>query len=139
MPDQSGQVLVDNHTTTCIMQSMIYTYSDDLVSDIHKDAYGFRPSKEFYMEWDNLTPDGKQEVWNQMAQAIEDSIRLDQEMEAVAVVKFENAVTDTMKEHQTDRDGALKILQKACQIEWDLEYMEYHYGLPYGYLTKGQA
>ena len=40
----------------------MFTYSEELFSDFHKDTYGFRPSgsHEFY----DATPERKQEIWD---------------------------------------------------------------------------
>ena len=47
----------------------MYTYSDQLYSDFHKDAYGFRPSNDdsFY----TATPKRKQIIWNLLAEQYE--------------------------------------------------------------------
>ena len=41
----------------------MFTYSEELFSDFHKDIYGFRPrAHEFY----DATPERKQEIWDAM-------------------------------------------------------------------------
>ena len=41
----------------------MFTYSEDLFSDFHKDTYGFRPrGHEFF----NASPERKQEIWEAM-------------------------------------------------------------------------
>ena len=37
-----------------------------IVSDLHKDAYGFRPCQVFWTEWQALDEDGKLELWDNM-------------------------------------------------------------------------
>ena len=40
------------------------TYSDELVSDLHKDARGYRPTESFWSYWNLLMPSEKQGVWD---------------------------------------------------------------------------
>jgi len=48
---------------------MNYTYDDNLYSDFHFDAYGFRPEKndDYYTS----TPERKQRLWNLVAEQLE--------------------------------------------------------------------
>ena len=41
-----------------------YTYDEAIVSDLHKDAYGFRPREGFWNHWNLSTHDEKQEMWD---------------------------------------------------------------------------
>lgn len=41
-----------------------------IVSDLHKDAYGFRPVQDFWTEWYLLNDEGKRELWDSMVEAL---------------------------------------------------------------------
>ena len=43
---------------------MTYTYSEDLISDLHKDARGYRPTEAFWNAWNFQDDEGKQTAWN---------------------------------------------------------------------------
>ena len=45
---------------------MNYTFDELSVSDLHKDAYGFRPSESFWQEWTLANDDEKQYLWDSM-------------------------------------------------------------------------
>lgn len=45
-----------------------------IVSDLHKDAYGFRPVQTFWTEWELLDDEGKQAVWDYMVRALDSYI-----------------------------------------------------------------
>lgn len=45
---------------------MNYTFDERSVSDLHKDAYGFRPGESFWTEWQASDMDGKQALWDLM-------------------------------------------------------------------------
>lgn len=48
------------------MIKMKYTFDELSVSDLHKDAYGFRPSESFWQEWTLANDDEKQYLWDSM-------------------------------------------------------------------------
>jgi hypothetical protein len=50
---------------------MEYTFVEREVSDLHKDAYGFRPSYDFWREWELSDNDGKQAIWDGMIDSLE--------------------------------------------------------------------
>ncbi len=45
---------------------MIYTYDELIVSDLHKDAYGYRPREWFWEQWDAYSDDDKKIVWDNL-------------------------------------------------------------------------
>ena len=45
---------------------MKYDFDNATFSDLHKEAYGFRPSPAEQQVWDELYNDCKQEWWNEM-------------------------------------------------------------------------
>lgn len=45
---------------------MNYTFNETEISDLHKDAYGFRPSHSFWLEWQASSMDEKQAMWDLM-------------------------------------------------------------------------
>lgn len=47
------------------------TYSDDLISDLHKDVYGYRPREAFWSDWDNCTPVEKQKTWDEYCRSLD--------------------------------------------------------------------
>ena len=75
----------------------MFTYSDDIISDLHKDAYGFRPSQRFFDDWAEYTPAEKQECWDMLCEEMERSMKEQAAAEAAALVEFRKAVATTMK------------------------------------------
>lgn len=45
---------------------MEFTFNELEISDLHKDAYGFRPNQDFWREWELSDDLGKQEIWDQL-------------------------------------------------------------------------
>lgn len=99
-----------------------YTYSDDLVSDLHKDAWGHRPSEKFWFHWEIADKDAKQAIWDNL---IDDMVKNDAEE---ARIKAENAsnlakrIKDTCKLGARNYRTAIRWILQADQLEEDQYY-----------------
>jgi hypothetical protein len=76
---------------------MEFTYSEDCISDLHKEVYGFRPSESFWQEWNESTPGVKQKIWDEYCDANERQMKEDQAREAQAVEDFKNEVASVIE------------------------------------------
>jgi hypothetical protein len=56
---------------------MTYTFDEDTVSDLHKDAYGFRPGANFWSAWAAFNGDQKQVLWDSMLGTRERTLELE--------------------------------------------------------------
>lgn len=84
---------------------MTYTYDEDIFSDLHKDAYGFRPrGHEFY----DATPARKQEIWDYICEVVEDNIAAEKEHEARALRDFEQEIQNMIELGADGRESALR-------------------------------
>lgn len=118
------------------METRNYTFNADVLSDLHKDAYGFRPSGDFFREWDLLDNDGKQDLWEQLMDAVRDSILEEARYHNMAIAEFENWVEQTMKiVVDSTREDCIRMMHDAHQTHGDVEYLEHCLGVPYGYLS----
>ena len=45
---------------------MNYTIDTDLLSDLYKDAYGFRPDSEYFKAWNGYPDHFKQTIWDRL-------------------------------------------------------------------------
>ena len=43
-----------------------YTFSNELISDLHKDAWGHRPRQMFFLKWEKANDDKKQSMWDNL-------------------------------------------------------------------------
>ena len=84
----------------------MFTYSDELFSDFHKDAYGFRPRG--YHEFWNATPERKQEIWDDVQQDFLQEMVREENAKAEALVQFECEVAQTISYGAGDRATALR-------------------------------
>jgi len=87
----------------------VYTYSDEHISDLHKDAYGFRPSADFMDMWKNgLSDEGRQAEWDYLCDRLEESIAREKEEAALAVSEFNHRVLETIRYGAGDEETALR-------------------------------
>ena len=109
----------------------MYTYSDDLISDLHKDVYGFRPREAFWADWDRCTPIEKQKTWDEYCNAVEQQIAEEKIREAADVAKFEDRVQDVIGLGAGDRVTALRWIaeQETFYSIQDVEHFVWEQGI----------
>lgn len=106
----------------------MFTYDDNTFSDLHKDAYGFRPrGHRFY----DATPAEKQEIWDYTIRALEASIEEEKEREARALEEFEHCLAETIRYGAADRETALRWMTqgKTFHHSQDVEGWVYDQGI----------
>ena len=110
-----------------------FTYSDELISDFHKEAYGFRPSVDFFARWDEMSQDQKQEEWDYLCQMVRDRAAEEKLRYQQAVEQFEVRILESIRMGAATREDAIRwILQaEGFDKEYDAGYICYCLGLPY--------
>ena len=116
------------------MTTTIHYFSVEMFSDLHKDAYGFRPRAgcEFY----EASADRKQVIWDDALDALEASIKEERKAHEEAVVKFSariNAATDL---GAADEETAIRWILEGENFSlndyhYGADYVAYHFNLPY--------
>jgi hypothetical protein len=119
------------------METVNYTFDVNILSDLHKDAYGFRPrSEEFWNAWDSADDDGKQAIWDGLVVALESSMEEERQFQAKAIVAFEDRISSMMATVKgCQREDAIRYLHDAYDTQGDVGFLEYHLGVPYGYIS----
>ena len=99
-----------------------YTYSDDLVSDLHKDAWGHRPGEGFWFRWEIADEDAKQAIWDNL---IDDMVKNDAE-EAKAkkdnASKLAQRIREVCKLGAQNYRTAIRWIIDADELESDFRY-----------------
>ena len=115
----------------------MYTFDDNIVSDLHKDAYGFRPSKYFWSSWTGSSDAEKQVIWDNLIINLDREMEQEREAQAAAIVRFEERILDTMSVVvSANRGDVVRYFSDMEGCDDDLEHLEYLMGIPYGYITK---
>ena len=110
---------------------MAYTFSEELVSDLHKDAYGHRPSFGWWDSWNNSSDAYKQRVWNGLLLALDDTMERERLQKIVDLAEFEREIAITIAAGAADRVTALRwMTQNALfQHEQDVEHWVWERGI----------
>jgi hypothetical protein len=115
---------------------MTYTFDETIVSDLHKDARGYRPSHHWTELWNYADNDQKQVMWDSLCKEL--SAELDRERQAQARAAL--ALTERLeKMYELGAKSEVQALQWIMEAEEfdfnDLQYGPsyfcYHFGLNY--------
>lgn len=113
---------------------MNYTFDIDTLSDLHKDARGFRPRSEaFWATFATADADGKQAIWDGLIKEMEDRQSEELAAECLALVNFEARIDEYVALGAGNRETAIRwILQaEGLNNEYDAGYICYCLGLSY--------
>ena len=109
----------------------MFTYCDDIISDLYKDVYGVRPREAFYADWNNCTPAEKQKTWDEYCDTIEQQIADQKVREAYCIARFEDRIKDVIGLGAGDRTTALRWIsqQETFYHIQDVEHFVWEQGL----------
>jgi len=112
---------------------MNYTYSDELYSDLHKDAYGCRPSIGERLYWQTLSADEKQKEWDFLIGMMNARILHQREMELEAIAEYEQQIARNLDLGADSREDAIRWILDSMELSQydDAGYVCYKLGLPY--------
>ena len=114
-----------------------YTFDTHIVSDLYKDAFGFRPDHFFWEFWRDCSDDEKQARWDSLLLALDITMAMEAEREKEAIAKFEALIKEAIALGAKDRETAYRWIMDASDCDGDWDYLCYHHGIPYGYFNKG--
>lgn len=113
-----------------------YTFDESIVSDLHKDARGFRPSQSWWNSWNSQDDAGKQATWNALLGELEDTMSEDRRREEKAVSDFEGRIELLMQIGARDRNTAIRWIVDSLDLSdfdkmYGGDYICFLMGLPY--------
>ena len=112
-----------------------YTFDANIVSDLHKDAYGYRPREFFWAQWHGVGDQGKQEIWEELLADLSDSVAEEKRQQEAAIAATEKRILDIQDMVAgATREDAIRYLDDVYDTGGDINFLEYHLGVPYGYL-----
>ena len=120
-----------------------YTFDEQIVSDLHKDAYGYRPVAAWWTEWRLSDDDGKQQIWDAVVRASQLAVALDEQERLVAKADFEEKLAQFLDLADGDRETALRWFidslpeyERDMAISYGADYLMYHFNLPSSYFNE---
>jgi len=110
-----------------------YTYSDELLSDLHKDAYGCRPGIAYRLYWQTLSADEKQAEWDQLIDVMNAAQEAQRKYEEESVAEFEHQVLRNQVHGAPTRKDAVRWILDSMELSPydDAGFVCYRLGLPY--------
>lgn len=115
---------------------MAYTFDSNIVSDLHKDARGFRPSEYFWEEWDQCGDDNRQAMWDNLINEFNNTVAAERDSQVAALENFRVQIKAMRKLGAETERQAIKWIFHAENLDrYDLQYgadaVAYHFGLAY--------
>lgn len=115
----------------------MYTFDPQTVSDLHKEAFGFRPSSAFYDEWRESTDDQKQATWDWLLEAAARRAEDEAADEARALEDFEKELASIIKirgcQHEIDAlvyMTPIEFDERSDELDrQDVEHWVWQYGI----------
>ena len=114
----------------------MYTFDENIVSDLHKDARGYRPDAYFWEEWTQCGDDTRQAMWDNLLVELEQANERQAEEQIAAINAFELEIATALEVGAQSRQDAVRwIVQSLDLDDVDLMYggsaICYRKGLPY--------
>jgi len=114
----------------------MYTFDEKIVSDLHKEAYGTRPTSFWWQCWNEATDAEKQAEWDDLLEVHATTMdRADQE-EIAALNAFELEIATAIDVGARSREDAIRWIVQSLELD-DIDLMYggsaicYRKGLPY--------
>jgi len=114
----------------------MYTFDEKIVSDLHKDARGYRPDAYFWEEWSQTGDDTRQAMWDGLLEEL--AVELDRE--AADKTRATKAFWGDMRQarHLGAKDdvAAIRWIIEGSKISktdlaYGADYVAFHFGLGY--------
>ena len=113
-----------------------YTFDEQIVSDLHKDARGYRPRELWWTYWNNCSNAEKQREWDGLCRELSEAMESERHAENMAMIALHQRIQGTMLLGAKDEVQALKWIMEAEEFDdhdlrYGPDYFCYHFGLSY--------
>lgn len=120
---------------------MTYTFDENIVSDLHKDARGFRPREYFWAEWNNSNDFDRQAIWDGLCRELSETMDRERQAEARAALALTERLEQMYELGATSEVQALQWIMEAEEfddydIQYGPSYFCYHFGLSYSAVNE---
>jgi len=111
---------------------MKHTFDENTLSDLYKDARGYRPrSESFWASWSEATNDGKQVIWDNLVDEMVQRGEEEAAREQACVEEFKAQITKVIEAGAGDRATALRWItcSDTFHHSQDVEHWVYNQGI----------
>ena len=114
----------------------VYTFDENTVSDLHKDARGFRPSSYWWEDWRLSSDEWKQTIWDNLCKELEVEMNRARQEQDRAVLEMHQRIQGLMLVGAKDEVQALRWIMEAegfdeIDLRYGPSYFCFHFNLPY--------
>lgn len=115
---------------------MTYTFDENIVSDLHKDARGYRPNEYFWEVWSQCGDDTRQVMWDNLLKELSQTMERQRHEENMAFITLHQRIQGNMILGAKDEVQALKWIIEAeefsdIDLQYGPSYFCFHFGLNY--------
>tara|TARA_R100000353_G_scaffold58555_5_gene46252 strand:- start:6880 stop:7305 length:426 start_codon:yes stop_codon:yes gene_type:complete len=96
-----------------IKENSMFTFDDQTVSDLHKDARGFRPHAAFMEGWNSSDDENKQAIWDGLIRELERHQAWEAIREREALSEFQGELEILIESGAGDRQTALRWMTET--------------------------
>jgi hypothetical protein len=120
-------------------QNMVTDQDLMLISDLHKDARGFRPSPAFWARWKTLARPEQEKIFMDLSAELEHTLEQERLQDQAAVDAFELRIRALMGSGALTRKEAIRQMVRAISPDIiDGDFACYRLGLPYAMAAEIQ-
>lgn len=116
-----------------------FTYCDNLFSDYHKEAYGFRPTALGFQEWNNMSPEEKQDMWNSLGDTVDRALAAADIAKDFAIVDFNTELATIISYGAGDRATALRWMTQDTEFFGKQDVEQFVWGMGLLFTPEGKA
>ncbi len=87
---------------------MTYTFDESILSDLHKEAYGYRPAAAYYDAWSEMADFAKQAEWDRLVRLVKEEYERERLMEDLAHERWSAHLAQLMADNGIDYATALR-------------------------------
>ena len=103
----------------------MFTFDEQTISDLHKDARGFRPRGAFIEGWNQSDDENKQAIWDGLLRELDHVQAEEARIEAECLAEFKSQITKVIDAGAGDRQTALRwMLQPAGEVFYHRQDVE---------------
>lgn len=110
---------------------MSWTFDESIVSDLHKDARGFRPGQGWWAAWKAMDDAAKQAEWDGLVQEMDAEIKLERTRQAQAEIRWTEHINQLMAANGISWGTALRWDMEAMDADGDVAYYCYRWDISY--------
>ena len=114
----------------------MYTFDETIVSDLHKEAYGMRPTSFWWQCWNEATDAEKQVEWDNLLEVHAVVMDREAQEQIAAINSFELEIATALDVGARSREDAVRWIVQGLELD-DVDMMYggsaicYRKGLPY--------